>query len=132
MDSNSRLFEDVLVLGAFVRVLKAPPAADVVDQDRYKVGNAAFHIVKKAGESRTARDVESALAVIRVGADDAHSSGLGILLYGVGLVLGRILLVLSGHSHILRNPNSCGHFHDGSDRDYATLLSSASGGSHRV
>jgi len=48
---------DVLVIGALVGVLEAPPAADVIDQDGFEVGSARLDIVDQLLERVPALDL---------------------------------------------------------------------------
>ena len=44
-DLNAGAFADVLVVGAFVGILEAAPAADVIDEDDREVRLAAFDVL---------------------------------------------------------------------------------------
>ena len=46
---------------------------------------------------------QTAFAFVGIGADDFDVAALGIFQNLIGLVVGRVLLVLGGHAHVLRN-----------------------------
>jgi NADPH:quinone reductase-like Zn-dependent oxidoreductase len=102
LDTDAGALADVLVVGALVRVLESAPAADVVDQDGGEVGIAALDVIDQRLERIATVQAEPALALIGVGANDREAASIGIPADGIGLVLGRVLLMLGRHSHILR------------------------------
>ena len=61
-----------------------------------------LHVVDQLLEAATAPDVQAALSFIGIGADDLHAMGVGVLLDRLGLVFGRVSLVVGGHAHVLR------------------------------
>jgi hypothetical protein len=103
-DLDPGALADVFVIGRLIRVLKPPPAADIVDQDGVELGGAGFDIGDQLLERGAAPDREPALAVIGVGLDDFDPTLLGVVLDDLGLVPGGILLVLGRHAHVLRRP----------------------------
>jgi hypothetical protein len=93
---------DVLVVRRFVGVLKAPPTADVVDQDDAEVGVAGLDVADQALQGLAPVDAKPALALVGVGPHDVDVAARRVLPDLVALVLGGVLLVLRGHAHVLR------------------------------
>ena len=76
MDGDVRPFAEVLIVGALIRVLKTPPTTHVVDEDRLEVCGPSFNVLDKLTESIAAGDIETALSVIGIGADECPYRGL--------------------------------------------------------
>jgi len=92
---------DVLVVGALVGVLETPPAADVVDQDDLEVRLARLDLLDQPLQGQSSIDAQTALALVGIGPDDLDATSGGVLSNLVALILGRVLLMLGGHAHIL-------------------------------
>src|SRR5690554_1713298 len=105
---DSRPSTDVLVVGAFVGVLKAAPAADIVDKDDIEIGIARLHIVNELLKCLSAVYTQTALAVVRIGPNDLKVAAFRVFSDGVALVLRRILLMLCGHPDVLCRPQRNG------------------------
>ena len=73
-DLDAGAAADVLVVRAFVGILKAAPAADVVDQDRVEVRLAGLDIAQQPLQGFTAINAQTTLALIGVGANDLDAS----------------------------------------------------------
>jgi len=101
LDRNAGPLADVFVVGAFVGVLEAAPAADVVYEDRRELGSCVLYIRDQSLERVAAVEPQAALAFVGVGAHDFEAASLGVSLNLVGLVLGRIALMLGRHPDIL-------------------------------
>ena len=101
---------DVFVISALVRVLESPPAADVVDEDGLEVGLPGLDVLNQLLQPVPSADIEAALAFVGVRSDDADAASGGVLADFVGLVLGRVLLMLCGHADIFRRQKLRGLF----------------------
>ena len=101
VDGDAGALADVLVIGALVGILEAAPAADVVDEDGREVGPAGLNVIDQALERSRPVERQTALARVGVGADDLDAAPRRILADDVGLVLGRVLLVLGRHPDVL-------------------------------
>jgi len=86
-DLNPGAAADVLVVGAFVRVLEATPAAHVVDENDLEIGRARLHVGDQLLECLPPVDAQSALALVGVGADDFDVAPGDVLADLVALVL---------------------------------------------
>ncbi len=102
MHRDAGALADVFVIGAFVGVLEPTPAADVVDQDDLEIGAAPLDVGDEPRQRIAALEPQPALALIGIGADDRDAVIGGVAADGVALVLGRILLMLGRHAHVLR------------------------------
>ena len=98
--ADAGLFTHVFVMGALVGVLKAAPAADVVDQDDLEVGVLRPHVRQQALQSLASTDVEPAFAFVGVGAHDLDTMAHRVFQDFIGLVLRRVLLMLGRHAHV--------------------------------
>ena len=92
---------DVLVVGALVGVLEPPPAADVVDQHHLEVGAPALDVGDQPLQLVAALQPQPALALVGIGANDQQAVPLGVLADLFRLVLGRVLLMVGRHPHVL-------------------------------
>jgi hypothetical protein len=92
--AEAGLLAEELVVGALVGVLEAAPAADVVNQDELEIDAAGADVLEQPLQSLASTDVQPAFALIGVGVDDLDPMVLGIVFDTIGLVLGRILLML--------------------------------------
>src|SRR5690606_16597699 len=101
LDIDPGALADLLVIPALVGILEPAPAADVVNEDDGKVGRAALHVVDQPLKGVPAVEPQPAAALVGVGANDLHAAPFGVLADGVGLVLGRVLLVLRRHPDVL-------------------------------
>ena len=108
MNGDAGLLADELVVGAFVCVLKPPPATHVVDENDAEVGTPRPDIVDQLLQCVPAVDSQAALPVIGVGTDDRDAALLGVPLDDIGLILRRVALVLGGHPHVLRGSDGGG------------------------
>ena len=63
-DLDTRAPADVFVVGALVGVLKASPAANVVHQDDFEIGEATFDVLDQLLQGLTSVDAQAALAVV--------------------------------------------------------------------
>lgn len=81
-------FANILIVGAFVGILKSTPSADIVDEDCVEVRLPAFNVRNKALESITAINAKSAFTLISVGFYDVDCFGGCILADRVGLNFG--------------------------------------------
>jgi hypothetical protein len=107
LDHDPFASADVFVVGGLVRILEAPPAADVIDQDDLEIGITGLDITDQALQRIAAIDVEAAAPFVGVGAHDRDAVLLGVFPDLVGLVLGRVLLVVGGHAHVFGGGEEC-------------------------
>src|SRR6202030_4105331 len=96
---------DVFVVGALVSILEPTPAADVVDEYGFETRRFALDIGQQLLQRIAPVDAQSAFAVVGVGPHDVEAAADGVLQYGVGLVFGRVALVLGRHANILCSGN---------------------------
>ncbi len=89
----------------FVGILEPAPAAYVIDQQGFEIGSAAFDIVQQALKSETPAEIESAFAFIGISLHNLISAPLSITSDRFRLIVGRILLMLGRHAHILGRSN---------------------------
>lgn len=89
-------------MGALVRVLESSPAADVIDKDQLEIDVLRLHVGEQPLQPLAPADIEPAFALVGVGSDYLDIVSRGVVQNLVGLVLGRILLMLCRHAHILR------------------------------
>ncbi len=101
MDLYAGPFTDELVVGTFVDVLKASPAADVVDEDAIELSAPALDILQKPLQPVPPCEAQSAPAHVRVGGHQLDAPACRVGGDRSGLVLDRISLVIGGHSKIL-------------------------------
>ena len=108
VDFDPRTLADVLVVGALVGVLEPAPAAYVVDQDGRIVGMPRLHVLDHRPQRVSSLDLQPALAVVGISADDFVAAFGRPLADHVGLVLRGILLVLGGHADVLGRTDELG------------------------
>ncbi len=106
-DEDAFAAAEMLVVGRLVRILEAPPAADVIDQDDLEIDIAGLDILDQALQRIAAIDVEAATPFIGVGAYDLDAVLLGVFPDLVCLVLRRVLLVVGGHAHVFGGTEEC-------------------------
>ena len=99
-DLDSSAAADVFVVGALVGVLKPAPAAYVIDEDDLEVGRPRFDILDQLLQRQPAINAQTTLALIGIGPDDFDAAPGGVFPNLVGLILGRVLLMLGRHAHI--------------------------------
>ena len=100
------MLADEFVICAFISVLKAAPAADVINKDQTEIGLACAHISEKLLQPLPPTDIEPAFAFISIGADNFDIVSCCVFLDLVALIFSRVLLVLRRHAHILRGAAS--------------------------
>ena len=83
-----------LIRCALIRVLKSPPAADVINEDKFKIGAAVLHIVDKSAERVAPIDAEAALTRITISPYNREIVFGGEQFDSVGLIFRRIDLVV--------------------------------------
>lgn len=103
-DLDARTPTNTFAVCTFVRVLKPPPTADIIDQYQVEISSAGLHIAEQFLKARAPKDRQAALALIDIGLDDLNATLAGVVADLVRLVVGRILLMLCRHPHILRHP----------------------------
>jgi hypothetical protein len=91
---------DVLVIGAFISILESSPAADVVDQNRLKVGCAGFHFQHERLQSITTIHSQTATAGILKNARDCKAALFGISADRLELIFGRVFLQVCRHPNV--------------------------------
>ena len=64
VDLDVRTFACVLVISAFIGVLKSAPAADVINENDLKSGSSRFHFVQEITKSLPASQGQAAFAVV--------------------------------------------------------------------
>lgn len=96
------------VVGRFVGVLEAAPAAYVVDEDRGEVGGAAVDDAQEFLQRVAAVDANAALARVCESADDEQAVFVRISLDGGVLIFRRVLLVFGGHADVFCGPDGTG------------------------
>jgi hypothetical protein len=101
VDPNAGSLEDVLIIGAFIDVLKASPAADVIDKDGGKRYAMLLNVFQKLIQALSAGEVRPAPAMVGVHLHDLHVVARGVLAHDLQLVFGGVLLVLGRHADIL-------------------------------
>src|SRR5690606_33445267 len=79
VDADAGLSADELVVGAFIRVLEPPPAADVIDQDGREFGLSAAHVCDQLLQRLSAVQRQSALAGILVRSHDIEATPRRVL-----------------------------------------------------
>jgi len=77
---------------------------DIIDQYQVEISSAGLHIAEQFLKARAPKDRQAALALIDIGLDDLNATLAGVVADLVRLVVGRILLMLCRHPHILRRP----------------------------
>ena len=87
LDGNAGALAKILVVGALIRILEAPPAAHVVDEDQAGVGPTLTDVVEERLQAGTSRDAKATSAMIGIGAHNLDTAGRGIVADGVRLVL---------------------------------------------
>ncbi len=105
MDGDTSLAASVLVVGTFIGILKSPPSTDVINQDRVEPRVTALDIGKKLCECVPPLDPQATLSSVRVCLDDFHVVQLCVTPDGIGLVLGRVILMLCGHPNVFGGPD---------------------------
>jgi len=104
LDGDAGASADILVIGALVGILKTPPAADVIDENQGEIGVPGLHVLDELSERVASLNLEAAFPRIGIGSDDLYSAGFSILLDRVGLVFGRIFLMVRGHADVFGSP----------------------------
>jgi hypothetical protein len=102
MAENARSLAHVLVVGAFIGVLKPSPTTDVVDKSGLEIRSSRFRFPKEFNQSRPTEELHAALAVINKRLNDREVMLIRVLPDGVSLIFSRILLMLSRHPDIHR------------------------------
>ena len=105
VNCNPALTADELIIGAFVGILKAAPAAHIVNKHSLEVGLPRANILDQLLQCQAAFELQPALTGILIGLDDLEAAARGILRNDLCLVLGRVFLMLGRHPHILRGSN---------------------------
>ena len=105
MHSHICPFADILVIRAFVGILKASPTADVINKDDAIIGLPAFDIFKQFPQASSPGEAQTALAGIGIRTDDVHAVRLCIAQNDIRLIFSGILLMFCRHAHILRGGN---------------------------
>ncbi len=100
LDLLVRATADVFVVGGFIGILKPAPPAHVIDQDDLKIGGAVLHILDQLLQGLAALDPEAAFPGIGIGAHQFETAFLCVFADRVGLVFGRVLLVVGRHADI--------------------------------
>ena len=95
---------DVLVIGAFVSVLEPTPAADVVYQHHLEVGGTGLHVLNQLLQRQPPANVQATFAFVGIGPHDLDAALSSVLADLVGLVFGRVLLVLGRHPDVFGSP----------------------------
>src|ERR1700686_2387946 len=100
-----------LIVGSFVNILKASPAAHVVNKNRFVLSVATYHISQKSSEFLSMFDLDPTLSRIRVSRRYDIAVAFRVCLNGSFLVGNRVLLLICGHANVLRcgNPRLCFH-----------------------
>jgi len=92
-------------MGSFINILKAPPAAHVVDKNRLVLRSATRDIMKEPTEFLSMFDRDTTLPGVGIGRYDDIAMALRVCLNRSLLIGYGILLVLCGHAYILRCGN---------------------------
>jgi hypothetical protein len=64
---NSRTPAKKLIVGSFINILKTPPAAHVINEDRFESGAATYHIREQSPEFLSMFDLDATLSGVCVG-----------------------------------------------------------------
>ena len=91
-------------MSTFVDILKASPAADIVDQDVTEIRATGANIIDQFDEAYPTLEPETATPLINVGANNREILLLRKCCDSGGLVLYRISLIVGGHPNILSGP----------------------------
>src|SRR6266446_2093065 len=99
-------------MSRFVRVLKSTPATHIVNKNRPKLCLTSNDIFKQCAEALALSDDYPASAGVFVSFYDIEALVLGVLSNSGFLIGNRVLLILRGHSQVLRsgNWNRGGHY----------------------
>ena len=101
---NTSPAADILVVRTLVGVLKPAPTADVIDQDRRKIGFPGLDIIDEALEGVPPVQAQPTLAFVCIGADNFQTSLLGVFPDSLGLIFSGVPLVLRRHANVLSRP----------------------------
>src|SRR5258706_15521266 len=100
-----------LIVGSFINILKASPAAHVVNKDRFVLSVATHHISQKSSKFLSMFDLNPTLSSVRISRRHGIAMAVRVCLNGSFLVGDGILLLLCGHAHVLRCGNQGLCFH---------------------
>src|SRR5258708_26479582 len=108
---NTCTFAKKLIVSGFVNILKASPAAHIVDQNRFVLSVATYHISQKSSKFLSMFDLNPTLSSVRISRRHGIAMAVRVCLNGSFLVGDGILLLLCGHPHVLRCRNQGLCFH---------------------
>src|ERR1700675_2604645 len=94
-----------LIVGSFINILKASPAAHVVDKNRFVSSVATDHISQKSSEFLSMTDLNPALSRVCISRRHDIAVAFRVCLNSSFLIDDGILLFLCGHAHVLRYGN---------------------------
>jgi hypothetical protein len=117
-DLHTRASAYVLVVRAFISVLKSPPTTHVISDDHLKIRAATFDVFDQLLECPAPIDAQTTFAFIGVGPNYFETTSHGVVANLVTLVLRGVLLVLSGHPNIF----GCSHLWNLGDLYIACLI----------
>src|SRR5258708_20040510 len=94
---NTCTFAKKLIVSGFVNILKASPAAHIVDQNRFVLSVATYHISQKSSEFLSMFDLNPTLSSVRISRRPGIAMPFRVCLNASFLLVAAILLLLSLH-----------------------------------
>src|SRR5258708_7650972 len=108
---NTCTFAKKLIVSGLVNIVKASREAHIVDQNRFVLSVATYHISQKSSEFLSMFDLNPTLSSVRISRRHGIGMAVRVCLNGSFLVGDGILLLLCGHAHVLRCGNQGLCFH---------------------
>src|SRR5258706_9051317 len=100
-----------LIVGSFINILKASPAAHVVNKDRFVLSVATHHISQKSSKFLSMFDLDPTLSRVCISRRHDIAVAFRVCLNGGFFVGDGVLLLFCGHAHVLRCRNQRLCFH---------------------
>src|SRR6202030_3855398 len=110
LHADAGALADVLVIGTLIGILKSTPSAYIVDQDGREIDFVALNIINQLLQRIAPTEAQSTLSLVGVGSNNFQAPSGCVLPDRVGLILGRVFLVIGRHADVLDRTPRAGSF----------------------